>query len=253
MILRKGDTIQLACSFHDKDGEDIDLTGHTVRLVAYNMYDHSINLFNVSETVASGNTAYFEFEDEVTVLWAAMEYRYYVQLSLSTGETYTSKKGFLKVDRDRETDADKTVKLNDNIICTIEDDVTIPGGGEPVNTAPVITLNGGNTTLTEGDTFNEPGYTATDAEDGDITADVVVTGSVDVNTPGMYTLLYNVQDSEGLAATQRSRTVTVEAVSITSFPDPWDDSGFWDDSLTWVENEVAGIGQMTIGSTFIIA
>lgn len=78
--------------------------------------------------------------------------------------------------------------------------------------APTITLTGGNVTIAQGGTWSEPGYSATDAEDGDITADVVVGGdTVDTNTPGVYTITYNVSDSAGNAAAQRTRTVTVVA------------------------------------------
>ena len=79
-------------------------------------------------------------------------------------------------------------------------------------TAPTITLVGGNVTIPQGGTFNE-GYSATDNNDGDITADVVVGGdTVDTNTPGVYTITYDVTDAAGNAATQRTRTVTVQAL-----------------------------------------
>src|SRR5690606_14658212 len=56
--------------------------------------------------------------------------------------------------------------------------------GGPDTTAPVITLVGDAVmTLELGDTFTEPGYSATDNVDGDITANVVVAGdTVDPNT-----------------------------------------------------------------------
>jgi len=78
-----------------------------------------------------------------------------------------------------------------------------------INSAPVIILNGEEVMeLAQNDTFTEPGYTATDAEDGDITANVVVTGTVDTATIGAYTLTYSVTDSAGLTSTV-TRTVNV--------------------------------------------
>jgi hypothetical protein len=77
--------------------------------------------------------------------------------------------------------------------------------------APTITLNGSATvTLMVGDTYTDPGYTANDDEDGDITADVVVDDSA-VNTAvaGTYVVTYNVTDSDGNAATEVTRTVIV--------------------------------------------
>ncbi|MDT8418233.1 MAG: DUF5011 domain-containing protein [Lutibacter sp.] len=84
--------------------------------------------------------------------------------------------------------------------------------------APVITLTGSVTiNITVGDTFTDPGATATDDVDGDITANIVVAGdAVDVNTAGTYIITYNVSDAAGNAATQKTRTVIVEAAAGTS-------------------------------------
>ena len=82
------------------------------------------------------------------------------------------------------------------------------------NTKPVILLTGGSiVNIEEGTPYNESdyGYSATDNEDGDITDDVVITGSVDHTTPNTYTLSYDVTDSQGLAADTVQRTVTVTA------------------------------------------
>lgn len=76
---------------------------------------------------------------------------------------------------------------------------------------PVITLTGSaSMTLTEGDSFTDPGATANDNVDGNITSGIVVTGSVNTNAPGTYTLSYNVSDSAGNAADTVTRTVVVE-------------------------------------------
>lgn len=93
-------------------------------------------------------------------------------------------------------------------------------------TAPVITLTGSSTiNLTVGDSFTDPGATATDNVDGNLTSSIVVTGSVNTGVAGTYTLNYNVSDAAGNAATQVSRTVIVTAPStggcsggITSYP-----------------------------------
>lgn len=80
----------------------------------------------------------------------------------------------------------------------------------PTNQKPVITLVGQATmTVTQGNTFTDPGYTATDPEDGNLTASVVKTGSVNTAVTGAYVLAYNVSDSKGLAAVQVTRTVNV--------------------------------------------
>ncbi|GAA4942163.1 hypothetical protein GCM10023314_14060 [Algibacter agarivorans] len=77
--------------------------------------------------------------------------------------------------------------------------------------APVITLVGSETiNITLGESFTDPGATATDNVDGDITANIVVAGdAVDVNTAGTYIITYNVSDASGNAATEVTRTVVV--------------------------------------------
>lgn len=64
--------------------------------------------------------------------------------------------------------------------------------------SPTITLTGGETYhFNVGQTFTEPGFTATDDVDGDITSNVTVEGSVDGMTFGTYTLSYHVSDASG--------------------------------------------------------
>ena len=78
-------------------------------------------------------------------------------------------------------------------------------------TPPVITLTGSSTiNLTVGDTFTDPGATATDDIDGNITSSISISGSVDTSTAGTYTLSYNVSDTAGKAATEVQRTITVQ-------------------------------------------
>ena len=87
---------------------------------------------------------------------------------------------------------------------------TPPPPPPPENLAPVISLLGDNPAqVFLGGTYVDQGATALDPEDGNITDDVVVIGSVDTATLGTYTLTYNVSDSDGLAATPVTRTVNV--------------------------------------------
>ena len=82
----------------------------------------------------------------------------------------------------------------------------------PDTTPPVITLIGASTiNLNVGDTYTEQGATATDNLDGDLTANIVIGGSVDTNTAGVYQVTYNVSDAAGNAATEVIRTVNVNA------------------------------------------
>ncbi|MCW9018443.1 MAG: DUF5011 domain-containing protein, partial [Kangiellaceae bacterium] len=77
-------------------------------------------------------------------------------------------------------------------------------------TAPVIVLSGdASTTIAQDSNYNDAGATASDNVDGDISANIVTSGSVDTATVGVYTLRYNVSDAAGNAATEVTRTVTV--------------------------------------------
>ena len=84
--------------------------------------------------------------------------------------------------------------------------------------APVITLTGTDVTINNGDTYTDAGATASDDEEGDITANIVLGGdTVDTNTDGTYTITYDVSDGAGNAATTVSRVVTVENTCTASF------------------------------------
>lgn len=98
---------------------------------------------------------------------------------------------------------------------------------------PVITLNGSATILIEqGEGYSDPGVTAIDDVDGEITNLVTVSGSVNTSAAGTYTLQYDVADQAGNAADPVSRTVQVTAVSDPQEPtDPQEQSGSESPSL----------------------
>ncbi len=76
--------------------------------------------------------------------------------------------------------------------------------------APEIKLLGDYEIILEtGSEYTEPGYTATDDCDGDITDEVSVEGSVDVDTPGNYEIKYTVEDSDHNTSMVK-RTVVVQ-------------------------------------------
>lgn len=81
------------------------------------------------------------------------------------------------------------------------------------NNAPVISITTDEFYPNYGDTFGNTealvGVSATDTEDGDITADIVVTNPVDTTVAGEYTVRYNVTDSVGAAAVEKTASVLV--------------------------------------------
>jgi len=65
-------------------------------------------------------------------------------------------------------------------------------------TDPVITLIGDNNfTQALNTAWVEPGYDVNDSLDGNLTTSVSITGTLDVNTTGVYTLTYTVADTAG--------------------------------------------------------
>lgn len=75
---------------------------------------------------------------------------------------------------------------------------------------PELNLAGENTIVHSlNASFTDPGYTAVDDKDGDVTGEVKVTGTVDVDLVGDYTLDYQVQDEAGNEAPAVERIVQV--------------------------------------------
>lgn len=75
--------------------------------------------------------------------------------------------------------------------------------------APEIELNGKtNDTIELNSNYSEPGYTAKDKKDGDITNKVMISGVVNPNKTGNYYIKYEVIDKAGNSA-KAERTVNV--------------------------------------------
>lgn len=80
-------------------------------------------------------------------------------------------------------------------------------------TKPEIKLNGSTTiTVNLNESYKDPGATATDNKDGDLTDKIKISGKVDTSKAGTYTITYTVEDSAGNKATA-TRTVRVKGNS----------------------------------------
>ncbi|MEZ4687324.1 MAG: DUF5011 domain-containing protein [Bacteroidia bacterium] len=73
---------------------------------------------------------------------------------------------------------------------------------------PVITIAQSSIQLCQFSAWADPGYTASD-NCGDLTAQVQISGSVNVNAPGTYLLHYDVSDAAGNAAIRQTRQITI--------------------------------------------
>ncbi len=84
------------------------------------------------------------------------------------------------------------------------------------NVAPALTLLGdAEMTITNGETFIDPGVSALDAASGNIAGRVTTSGTVNAAINGTYTVVYNVTDPAGNAASPSvSRSVTVRSAAV---------------------------------------
>ena len=97
---------------------------------------------------------------------------------------------------------------------TIKDTCTLHKEA-PDTVKPEIKLNGNATiTIKLNEKYEDPGATASDNKDGNITDKIKMSGKVDTSKPGTYTITYTVEDSSGNKATV-TRTVIVKGKDST--------------------------------------
>lgn len=126
------------------------------------------------------------------------------RLFKSTEDTYIS----IKVSKS----LDNVDEINDRL-----EKLADKGTEKPVNSKPIIFIEGLNTNITVGDTFNPlDGVTAFDEEDGDLTDSIKVSGKVDTTKSGKYTLKYTVKDSQG---EENSITIDITVSEKTGKPE----------------------------------
>lgn len=90
---------------------------------------------------------------------------------------------------------------------TIKDTCTIHK--EELDTVkPEIKLNGNSTiTININEDYKDPGATASDNKDGNITDKIKMSGKVDTSKPGTYTITYTIEDSSGNKATATRKVI----------------------------------------------
>ncbi|MDR0891051.1 MAG: DUF5012 domain-containing protein [Mediterranea sp.] len=75
-------------------------------------------------------------------------------------------------------------------------------------------LGDANIVVTKGSTYVEPGYTA-ELEGQDVSSSVVITGTVDTNTTGIYVLTYSAKNKDGF---EKKFTRTIYVADATPSP-----------------------------------
>lgn len=114
---------------------------------------------------------------------------------------------------------------------------------------PSITLKGGQTiTILKGQTYQEPGYSAQDNCDGDLTSQVEIENNLNINQNGTYTITYRVKDSSG-NETSIQRTVRV----ITTDPAKNQVYLTFDDGPSYLTSQILDIlKEENVQATFFI-
>lgn len=82
-------------------------------------------------------------------------------------------------------------------------------------TAPKLTLKGSDMTLKLNQSYIEPGYSAIDNYDGDISDKVEVEGKVDTSKLGTYEVTYSITDSSGNKSTVERKVVISQVAKPT--------------------------------------
>jgi len=132
---------------------------------------------------------------------------------VSSGEVDTSREGVYTITYTATDRAGNSVTKTRKVRVVALENVSLV---QPSPQAPQITLIGDSPLLVElGRVFSDPGATASDVEDGEVS--VRVSGNVDTNRVGSYPLIYTATDSDGNSATA-IRTVSVYAASDTTPP-----------------------------------
>lgn len=152
--------------------------------------------------------------DSIGVIYREPEYK---SISLSYNSEKDVYEGYIDIDENTvlgdwkisqiymEDNEENYIYINNNENGTADNDKDLSSGTFTVyenDEKPVI--NGvDEVILRVGDKFNSmEGVTAYDAEDGDLTANIIVTGNVNTYIRGDYTLIYTVTDSYGNTTTE---------------------------------------------------
>lgn len=206
---RPGDTYQEE-GFSATDLYDGDLTQQVERTETETSVTYTVSDTNGNTASVTREIIYDDREAPVITLSGETD------LVLEKGTAY-EEPGYTALD---DCDGDITSwisaeQLEDGIRYTVEDsygnEASVIRKISYVDTLPPeLTLTeGGEIWMKAGQPFTEPGFTAVDLGDGDITQSVSVDGQVDQYHSGDYTLTYSVTDASGNTATAQ-RIVHVE-------------------------------------------
>lgn len=170
------------------------IVGEQVGTAAIDQDNHSITIWVKNTTDLSMLASTFTVSPNATLYLGCV-----TQRSGLTVNDYSKPVTFSLVSEDESTTANWTV--------TVTNDVT----------KPEISLLGNATIeVVYGSTWTDPGVTANDNVDGDISSNIVVTGTVNTSATGSsFIVHYNVTDHAGNNATEVTRTVNIVKAPLT--------------------------------------
>ncbi|TLX84837.1 MAG: DUF5011 domain-containing protein, partial [Thaumarchaeota archaeon] len=117
-------------------------------------------------------------------------------------------------------------------------------------TPPVITVKGSNPmTIARGSIYIDPGATASDPDNGDMTSSIVTQNNVNSAVTGTYTVTYNVKDPAGNAAQQKTRTVNVITTPVAPMNDTQNTYGYSLYSARQVQAEFVSSSSSLVGKS----
>ncbi|MDB4263703.1 DUF5011 domain-containing protein, partial [Flavobacteriaceae bacterium] len=175
----------------DSETISIIVTANTTAPVISLTGSSTINLYTGATFTDPGATAIDDFQGDITSSITSSG-----TVDISLAGTYTIVYSVSDSD-DNSASVTRTVIINTPLDTT----------------APVITLTGSSTiNLYVGATFTDPGATAIDDFQGDITSSITSSGTVDTSLAGTYTIVYSVLDTAGNSASV-TRTVIIDTIA----------------------------------------
>lgn len=127
---------------------------------------------------------------------------------------YGTNKGYTikgKVDTSKLASYTLTYSINSLVNKTVERHVIVVD-----SKSPEIKLIGENVTIYTYEEYNEPGFTATDNYDGDLTNKITVENNVNTAKPGEYEITYSVEDSSKNKTTVKRKVIVKNKSMSTS-------------------------------------
>ncbi len=97
---------------------------------------------------------------------------------------------------------------------SVRRDITVSDVAPPI----MKFIGNGTVYINQGEIFSDPGVMVKDAFDGNMTSKVSVSGEVDTEIPGTYTIIYNVADSSGNSSYARRTVIVVKTPERLNVP-----------------------------------